>query len=337
MTSLVGAGLLALALSAALTPVCRRAALAWRIVDLPRPNRWHRTPVPLLGGVAVMVAVAVATVAWTPSGSPPWAVLGGGAAIFGLGVVDDLRGLSPVTKLVGQTVIAACLNAFGLQLDLFDSAALNVASSVFWVVALVNAFNLLDHMDGLAAGVAVVAGGFQVVFFATDGNLAEAVTAAALAGAAMGFLLFNFPPAGIFLGDAGSLLIGYFIASLSLSATFPYSRSVVSILLVPVMSSLVPILDVALVTVTRRLTGRRIMVGGRDHSSHRLVALGLSDRQAVLTLYALAVTCGVLGLLSARYGLSRTAVLFIMLVVGVGWLGVRLAAAGPELSRPQDD
>ena len=337
MTSLVGAGLLALLISGALTPACRRAARSLQVVDLPRSNRWHRTPVPLLGGVAILVAVTVSSLAWTPSGGPSWTVLAGGAAIFALGVIDDVVGLSPITKLVGQTLIATALTALGLQLGLTDSAALNSGLTVFWVVALVNAFNLLDHIDGLAAGVAVIAAGFQVVFFATDGNLGEAVMAAALAGAAAGFLLFNFPPASIFLGDAGSLLIGYLIASLSLSATFPYSRSVVSILLVPVMSSLVPILDVMLVTITRRLTGRRVMVGGRDHSSHRLVALGLSDRQAVLVLYALAVTSGVLGLLSARYGVSRTAVLLIMLVVGVGWLGVRLAATRPELSSPKSD
>ena len=158
--------------------------------------------------------------------------------------------------------------------------------------------------------------------------------ASALAGAATGFLLYNFPPASIFMGDAGSLLIGYLIASLSLSATFPYSRSVVSILLVPVMSALVPIFDVMLVTVTRQLTSRRVTVGGRDHSSHRLVALGLSDRQAVLALYSLAVMSGVLGLLSARYGVSRTAVLLVMLAIGVGWLGVRLAAVRPEPTPP---
>lgn len=332
MSSLVGAGLLAMLLSAALTPVCRRVALQVDLVDVPRPNRWHRTPTPLLGGVAIMVAVAVSSIAWTPSGSPPWTVLAGGAAMFALGMTDDMFGLSPTAKLLAQTLIASALPALGLQLDLTDSAVLNLGLTVFWVVGLVNAFNLLDHMDGLAAGVAVIATGFQVVFFATDGNVAEAVIAAALAGAATGFLLFNFPPATIFLGDAGSLVIGYLIASLSLSATFPYSRSVVSILLVPVMSSLVPIFDVMLVTITRRLTGQRIMAGGRDHSSHRLVALGFSDRQAVLALYALAVIAGLLGLLSSRYGFSRTAVLLIMLVVGIIWLGVRLATTRPDPS-----
>ena len=241
-----------------------------------------------------------------------------------------LTGKTPILT-AGEALVAAAVVALGLQLRLTSYPLLNVIISLVWVVGIVNAFNLLDNMDGLAAGIAVIAGGFRLVLFLIDGNEPEALMAVIFIGATAGFLVHNRHPASIYMGDAGSLFVGFYLAGLSLIGNWPYSRGIASVLVVPVLILLVPILETTLVTVTRRLTHRRISEGGRDHASHRLVLLGLSEQGAVMLLYAVALGSGFLALLSYRYGLPRTAVLIVFLGLGLAILGVRLAAVSPEL------
>lgn len=339
--TLAVSGLLALILSVILTACCKKLASRLQAFDVPRADRWGREPVPVLGGVAIFLAVLIPNLFFFSALDAPMRILlAGGSVIFVLGLVDDFRPLEPRTKLVVQVLVAAAVVGLGLQLRLTSYPLLNVTISLVWVVGIVNAFNLLDNMDGLAAGIAVIAGGFRLVLFLIDGNGPEALMAVIFIGATAGFLVHNRHPASIYMGDAGSLFVGFYLAGLSLIGDWPYSRGIASVLVVPVLILLVPIFETTLVTVTRRLTHRRISEGGRDHASHRLVLLGLSEQGAVMALYAVALGSGFLALLSYRYGLSRTAVLIVFLGLGLAILGVRLAAVGPDLddvARPESE
>jgi UDP-GlcNAc:undecaprenyl-phosphate GlcNAc-1-phosphate transferase len=197
------------------------------------------------------------------------------------------------------------------------------------VVGITNAVNLLDNMDGLAAGMAVITGGFRLFFFLSEGDQAGATVTAALIGALLGFLVRNFPPAKIFMGDAGSLFVGLLLSGLCLvSDAAYYSRGVAAVLVVPVLLLLIPIFDTTFVTVTRLITGRRVSTGGRDHTSHRLVAFGISERRALGFLYSVAILSGLLAWLTYQYGVVYTIGLLALLLVALVLLAVQLNRVG---------
>jgi UDP-GlcNAc:undecaprenyl-phosphate/decaprenyl-phosphate GlcNAc-1-phosphate transferase len=230
-------------------------------------------------------------------------------------------------KLVAQIVLATVMAALGLRLHLTDYAAVNFALTLLWVVGVANAFNLLDNMDGLAASIAFIAAGFRLAFFLVDGDVQGALAAATFMGAVAGFLAYNFPPASIFMGDAGSLFIGIFVAGLSLGDRDAYSRNIASVLLIPVLTVLVPIFDTGFVAINRTLAGRPVSQGGRDHLSHRLVALGLTERATLAVLSFVAAVAGGVAYLSYRLGLSYGVVLIAFLLIAIGVFAVYLSQA----------
>jgi len=227
--------------------------------------------------------------------------------MFLMGLVDDILQLRPATKLVAQIAAAAALVYFGFRLNWLESRLLDSVLTMVWVVGLTNAFNLLDNMDGLCAGTALIVAVMLLTGFWTgvsrDNAMSEMILLAALAGAAAGFLVYNFPPASIFMGDSGSLLFGFSLAALTLGHEgVRASRSdVLSVIAGPAFVLMIPIFDTTLVTVARLWSGRSPAMGGRDHSSHRLVAIGLSERNAVLVLWLLASVGGAIGLLLRNY------------------------------------
>ena len=316
--------LAAAGLSLGLSLLCERVARRAGWVAAPREDRWHRQPIPLLGGVAIALAVLLPLVL-AGRDSREFLILSGIAlAMAGVGLVDDLFTLTPQIKLVAQILLASLLLHFGFLLRLTSVPLLDVFLTLFWLVGMTNAFNLLDNMDGLSAGIALIAGGFRLVFFLWDGNPGGAGASAVFMGAVFGFLLRNFPPARIFMGDAGSFFLGFFLAGLSLSGGFPYSRGVAAVLLVPVLLLLVPIFDTTFVTITRLFSGRPMSQGGRDHTSHRLVVVGVSERWVLLFFYAIAATSGGVALLSYTVGFSNTVVVPALLILGLILLGVYL-------------
>jgi UDP-GlcNAc:undecaprenyl-phosphate GlcNAc-1-phosphate transferase len=324
MPGILSTGLLAFAVSLALTAVAARAARRFGIVAEPRADRWHRRQVPLLGGLAMAATVVVGTALARVRDPFVWILIGGGLALAAAGLVDDLRSLKPQTKFVVQILVASALTGLGLRLALTGLPMLDLLLTIAWMVGITNAFNLLDNMDGLAAGIAAIATLFHLSFLLADGNLEAATFAAVFLGALLGFLVLNVHPARIFMGDTGSLFVGLVVSGLSLVGSWPYSRGVVSVLVLPVLTLLVPIFDTALVSVARTLAGRSVATGGRDHSSHRLVALGLSEREAVLLLYLVSLVSGGVAFFSYRYGLSYGAVLVALLLIGLVLFGVYL-------------
>lgn len=316
--------LVALLVSIAATLACERIARRVGLVTPPRADRWHREPTPLLGGVAIIVAtLAPIVLAGAPSRLALFLLL---ALVMGaVGLLDDVRSLRPQVKLVAQIVLAGALIQFGWLLRLTDLPVVNVLLTLLWVVGITNAFNLLDNMDGLAAGLATIAAAFRLAFSLMDGDLESARVTAAFLGATTGFLVRNFPPARIFMGDAGSLFIGFFLSGVCLVGETAYSRGIAAVLVLPVLIVLIPIFDTTFVTLTRLLTGRPVSQGGRDHTSHRLVGLGISERRALAVLGGLSLLSGALGLLSYGYGFTYTLALLALLLVALLLLGVHLS------------
>ncbi len=279
----------ALAVSAVLTPLLGRLAVRYSFVDAPGEHRRHRRPVPLLGGVAMWAAVMAAVVV-LPTGADRgrlWAVLGAATLVAAAGLLDDYQPLPVAERLLAQLVAAAVLVSGGLFVVLALPGWLDAVLTVLWIVGITNAFNLLDNMDGLAAGVTAVAALGFVVLTARQGGFAPAL-AVALLGAALGFLVHNFQPARIFMGDAGSLLLGMLLAVLGLELQTGRALSKPWIAaLVPVLLLAVPIFDTTLVTVSRWRRGHNpLTTPGNDHLSHRLLRRGLSPRAVALLIYA---------------------------------------------------
>jgi UDP-GlcNAc:undecaprenyl-phosphate/decaprenyl-phosphate GlcNAc-1-phosphate transferase len=303
MTTLVIYFLLSMAASLLLTPVCRAVAHRLGFIAKPKEDRWHKRPTALFGGVAIVTTVLTAGLIIGPAGALGQLLLCG-AAIAAFGFVDDVMSLKASTKLIAQITVASVLLFFGYRLQWTESLIGDSMLTLFWIVGLTNAFNLLDNMDGLCAGTALIAGAVLLIGFVTGGAAATApaMYLAALLGATAGFLVYNFHPASIFMGDTGSLFLGLNVAALTLAVNpETMGRSgLLSVVAAPVLPLLIPIFDTTLVTALRLLSGRRPSQGGRDHMSHRLVAVGLSERRAVATLWMLAAAGGLVSVLLQR-------------------------------------
>ena len=284
----------ALTLAVGGTPVARRIALSTGIVDVPSSRKAHDRAIPLLGGVAIYFAAILALLLFGDRFYVPqlFGIMVGATLVSFLGVWDDRQGVRPLLKLLGQAVAAVILVATGITVELVGNQWVNYLVSVVWIVGITNSLNLLDNMDGLSGGVATVASAFFFVLAAFSGQYLVASLSAALLGACLGFLYYNFNPAKIFMGDTGSLFLGFVLAAIGIKLRFDNVNIVTW--MVPVMVLGLPIFDTALVCVSRLRRGLNpLTTPGKDHTSHRLVALGFTQREAVMALY---LVCGGLGM-----------------------------------------
>jgi len=290
----------ALVLSAALTPAVRALATRVGFCDVPGTKKMHRSATPLLGGLAIALAFGAAVATGFSEDPLLPAMVGGGALVLALGIWDDRSCVRPLPKLAGQLCAAVCLTIFGMRLHVFRTPLLDFPLMLFWVVGITNALNLSDNMDGISAGLAAIASFWFFVIGLAGGAMAFAIAAIALCGACLGFLRYNFNPASIFMGDAGSMFIGFTLAVIGIrsvaEASSPLSPAV------PVLVLAVPVFDTAFVSWLRRSEGRSIADGGTDHTAHRLVAAGLSVRATALLLYAVAALTGFAGYVLAFSG-----------------------------------
>ena len=313
-----------------LTPLVRAFARRVGMVAKPKIDRWHKQPTAMLGGVAVWLAVAISYLVFVPHTPHLWVVLRASTFLFLVGLMDDLFHIKPYQKLIGQVLGSTFIIYYGLSLPWTSSSSVNMALTIFWLIGITNAVNLLDNMDGLAAGIAVIASGFLALSFVNSGQFTEALMLATVGVALLGFLIYNSNPASIFMGDCGSMLIGFFLASAALvNVSGGRSRSFLPVLAVPILVLFIPIFDTTFVTVLRKLAGRSASQGGRDHTSHRLVALGMSERHAVLMLYGLAGASGFLALLvqSVKLDVSLAAIAgftILLTLLGVYLAGVKV-------------
>ena len=276
------------------TPALRRAALGMGMVDQPAVRKFHAQPVPLLGGLGIYGAV-IASLLLSPGRSELVELTGiiiGASWISFWGLWDDRFGLSPFAKLAAQLVAAVMIMAVGVQVSLPIPPWVNIALTLFWVVGITNAFNLLDNMDGLSGGVAAVAAAWFTLLAAVNGQYLVGSLAAAVLGACLGFLIYNFNPASIFMGDSGSLFLGFLLAVLGIKLRFPANVNWVT-WMVPIVVLGVPIFDTSLVVVSRLRRRRNpFTTPGTDHLSHRLNRRGWSRRETVLLIYLVGCALG---------------------------------------------
>ena len=323
-----------------LTPLVRFVASKRGWIAQPRRQRWHKKPTALSGGIAIYLAAAIPLFYFADFKSLiPHLVRGtihpelpnltaviflGMTLIFILGLLDDFIQIRPYTKLVGQILVASMVTFLGFRLHWFVSLTGDTIVTIFWIVGITNAFNLIDNMDGLCAGVGLIAACYLAMLF--QGISPEAfLLALILAGAFLGFLLYNFNPASIFMGDCGSLLIGFTLSTLCLFYAGEHAGSKLARYAVPVLLLMVPILDTTMVTVIRLLSGRKASVGGKDHTSHRLVLIGLSEKGAVLFLYGVGAISGFSALFVSRSDNFSSPVVIIPLMISILLMGIYLS------------
>src|SRR5499426_1202058 len=317
------------ALSLIFTSLVRHWAHQLGIVAVPRRDRWHSRPTALMGGIAIYLAFVIGCFIFAPDLSRAYPILIAATLLFGVGIVDDTRQLKPYVKLVMQVVAASIVVFSGLRLP--GMILTNWGAdffTIFWLVAITNAINLLDNMDGLAGGISLIACAFLAITFLANGQTAEAALPLILAGAVAGFLWFNFNPASIFMGDCGSMFLGFALSGIALLSDFGRARNLVSVLATPVLILTIPIFDTLVVAVTRKLSGRPVSQGGRDHTSHRLVALGMSERRATLLLYLFAALSGGMALAVRQVAIWGALALIVGFALSVLFIGLYLGKVG---------
>lgn len=302
-----------------MTPLAARLAKSINFVDRPAARKLHITPVPMLGGLAIYVGLIAAV---SMSGAAPaqelMGVLGGATVMTLFGLVDDRYGMTPLIKIVGQALAGGILIWSGIQVSLFPWPALNIIVTLGWIIGICNAINFLDNMDGLAAGIATVASIFFFILALVEGLGLVASLAAATLGACIGFLYYNFSPASLFMGDAGSMLLGFVLAVLGIKLKFSDAPMNVT-WMIPIVILALPIFDTTLVVFSRLRRRKPVYAGGKDHSSHRLVAVfGMTPARAVITLYMIASVLGLIALMVREATPLQARLLLAMLVVIFG-------------------
>ncbi|MEJ7848419.1 MAG: hypothetical protein WKF92_10050 [Pyrinomonadaceae bacterium] len=320
------AGAMSLLTATLLTFLVRGFARKYGFVAKPKSDRWHKRPTAMLGGAAIFLTTLFMYAVLVPKTTASMVVLAASSFLFLIGLLDDILNIKPYQKLVGQLFGAVFVIGMGYTLPLTGYQLLDIWITVFWLIGITNAINLLDNMDGLAAGIAGIAALSLAIGFAVNGQSSEVVLVSVFVGALAGFLIFNFNPASIFMGDCGSMFVGFLLASsVLLTDTGGRSRGILSILAVPVLILFVPIFDTTFVTILRKMWGRKASQGGRDHTSHRLVALGLSERSAVLMIYAFAAGAGMLSLLVSRLEQTQSLALIGLFTIVLSIIGVYLS------------
>ena len=333
---------IALLLSLLVTPVVIKLAFKVGAIDKPNSRKVHAKVMPRLGGLAIFVAFTIPTLMTIGVNKQFIGLLIGGIIILAIGVLDDIKGLSPKVKLAGQLVAALVLISFGAKVDTitnpFGSASINlgwlsIPVTIFWIVGVTNAVNLVDGLDGLAAGIAAIAAATLGVV-AMENDPAITLVAFILVGAILGFMRYNFNPARIFMGDSGSLFLGYILSGLAIMG-LAKSATVFS-LFVPVLVLGVPILDTLFAIIRRVVNDQPIFKADKAHLHHCLLASGLTHRQAVLVIYLIHATLS--GLAILLNDMTTTQGMLILLVVSVITLvgANRLGVIG-RLPQPQDN
>ena len=283
-----------------LSLIVRAAALKLGILSRPRSDRWGKSVTPTLGGIAIVATFAILAPIWAAQDFQVYWILAAGCLVFVFGLADDILHLSVPAKFTGQ-IISACILIYGGVYVNYHFPFLGIPLSLLWFVGMTNALNLLDNMDGLAAGIAAISA-CVLVFHCLGSESARFASAAAiLSGASVGFLFLNFHPAKLIMGDCGSQFLGLTLAALAVSATWKEATSLITLVSVPVLVLSVPIFDTLFVSLQRRSRGLSVAQGGQNHISHRLVALGVSERRAVIFFWVISGILGTISLFARDY------------------------------------
>ncbi|CCO07613.1 glycosyltransferase family 4 protein [Desulforamulus hydrothermalis] len=330
LNSLPIAVCLALVIALGVTPLVRRVAFRIGAVDRPDHRKVHSKIMPRLGGLAVFIAFAATVLLFGQLDNRIIGLLTGGCLIIWLGILDDTRGLPAKVKLAGQIAAAAAVVPFGIQVEfitnpfnghLVQLGVWGVPVTVFWIISVTNAINLIDGLDGLAGGTSFIAAlTLAAVTWRQAGLLGGAGLevvglALILAASILGFLRHNFYPARIFLGDTGSMFLGY---ALSVLAVMGVAKAATAIsVIIPMVILGIPLLDVFFAILRRYQSHRPIFQPDKEHLHHRMMALGLSHKQTVLAIYAINLVLGISAVILTMLTTSQAVLLLFMLAVAV--------------------
>lgn len=324
--------LLAALISYILTPYIRVLAFKVRAIDRPDNRKVHKKIMPRLGGLAIYISFMLGVIASMELTKDVIGIMIGGTLILAVGVLDDKYQLSAKVKLLGQIAAACVLIAFDIRIEWINNPFggyfyldyLSVPFTVFWIVSFINIVNLIDGLDGLAAGVTAIASITVLLVAAQMGYYQIAIMTAALTGGIIGFIRYNFSPAVIFMGDTGSMFIGYILGAISVFGAVKTAATIA--LIVPAIALGLPIIDTAFAIVRRYNNGRPIFQPDKGHLHHRLIAMGMNQRQAVLLMYGITAALGVGAVLWAEvngfYAALMIAVIITAVAVGAKKIGV---------------
>jgi len=310
-------GLISLILALLITPIVILFAKKMNWVVMPRKDRWHSKPTALMGGISIFFSFIISLLFFDFK-NQDWIFLTACIVMFLTGFVDDIKEVKPIVKLLGQITctFAIIYNGYIFGGSLF--IWIGIPLTFLWVIGITNAINLLDNMDGLSAGITATISLVIGIIFYWDGNYFLSTIAFSLTGATIGFLYYNFNPAKIFMGDCGSLFIGFVVSFLTLGLQKSVkSTSSILVLIIPIALMAIPIMDTSLVTIKRLISGRKIQQGGRDHVSHRLVALGLSEKKAVIILYLISISWGIICLFINQLDIFKFPLLLLMTIFSI--------------------
>ena len=304
-----------------LTPAAIRVAPKIGAIDIPKDNRrMHTIAMPRFGGIAIFIGTIAAMFVFLPMTTRLMGVIAGGTLIFAVGIIDDIKGMPAKIKLIFQMASALILFHFSVRISFIGNPfgegyyyfpwVISLFVTVIWVVGITNTINLIDGLDGLAAGVAFIAS-ISIAYTAfIHGKTDVSMAMLAIAGGALGFLPYNFNPAKIFMGDGGSLFLGYMLAALSVMS--PMKSATMLATVVPVLVLGLPIFDTAFAILRRLINKRPIMEADKGHLHHRIMAAGLGQRRTVLTLYGISGIMGVAAILISREMVIESALLVVI-------------------------
>jgi len=315
------------AASLGLTPITRQIAMRLGVTAAPNKRNIHASHMPLMGGMAIYVAFVISVLLFSPASylAELGAIVAGSTLLAWIGYLDDRKDLSARVRLIVMTLAALVVTLAGVQVRLFGIPLLDIPLTLFWIVALINAVNWIDNMDGLAAGISAITSGFFLFISVTQGQILVSMLAAAIFGSAIGFLTYNFNPSSTFMGDMGAYTLGFVLAILAVKLKFE-SQPLNVTWMVPIFVLAVPVLDINLAILTRLMEGRSPNEAGKDHISHRIMSIGFSQRQTLFILYGFCILFGVIAVVVSQvspslalqigtFALGSMGLIFVLLMI----------------------
>lgn len=300
-----------------ITPIIKKIALRFRIIDMPGGRKIHLEPIPLLGGLGIAVIFLFVFSLFSLLSPKMLGILFASLIIIVIGLIDDIYGLAPFLKMSFQILSAWIVIICGTSISFTHNPNIDIPLTFLWIVGLTNAFNLLDNMDGLSVGVGGIVSFFFFILGSLQGQYLISSLSISLAGACFGFLRYNFRPAQIFMGDTGSMFLGFILSIIGIKLRF---SDVHFSWAIPIIVLGLPIFDTTLVTISRIIRKAKVSEGGKDHTSHRLVLLGLSHTKAVLLLYLVCIILGILSLILANFKGASIFIIIIFIIIFISFL-----------------
>ena len=331
----LGTFLVSLIVAYGFTPFARTVALGLGFVDNPESKKAHLHPTPLLGGVAIYVAFLASVLFTIDVDKTVLGIFIGATLLLAIGIIDDKMGMMPQLKLSGQIFAALIVFKFGLRVATIEDYYLSMLFTVFWIVGITNAMNLLDNLNGLSSGIAAISSVFFCMIAFHEKDYLTATLAAGIAGSCAGFLRHNFPRASIFMGDSGSLVLGFLLACLAIIGSWETEQITLS-LAIPVVILGYPIFDTTLVTIIRIMEKRSVFQGGKDHSSHILAYVGFKKKRAVLFIFAVCLALGASSLIIKYGSMAAGSAMLASAAVSMAAFGLRLIYLRRKMMRMRD-